>query len=86
MLLHRHRMAFPGGGSPSLPLPSSLSGNRTLNMTPGRATPWVPGRQLPRPLPLPQGGLRPSVNCQRGQPEESMGAEDAQRSMGTKGA
>ena len=49
----------------------------------GRATLRVLGRQLPPP---PLGGLQLTVSCQRCRPQEYMGAEGAQRCMGTKAA
>ena len=53
----------------------------------GEPTPRALGHQLPLPPPPhPPRGLRPTASCPRCRPQESMGAEGARRSMGTKGA
>ena len=59
--------------------------NQVTGSPGGGGTPRVLGRQLPPPPPLPRG-LRPTVSCQRCRPQESMGAEGARCSMGTKAA
>ena len=65
-----------------LPLPLYLALSRTYQMTPqGGQTPGTPTTPPP-----PLGGLRPTVSCQRCRLQESMGVEDARRSMGIKGA